>query len=323
MFLKNQVAVIVLLFFQASLFAQKENIPVTKEFSIITENDNYNFTQQDRYYTNGFFVKFNWLQKNKTNNAVKTINRVEAGQMVFNSYSNRRSSAEVLTKMDRPYAAWLYASAGKTKIFSKKNVLMYDVSVGILGPSARGKEVQTGYHHFVGLYKVYGWEYQLNNEAGVNASVQYYHSLLKPSAKHISVHAVGKATLGNTFTNASAGVLLKFGRIKTDEQSAYWSSRLGSVATGKRNNFESVFFLEPSMMAQAYNATVQGGLFSTDKGYYVSTLNPFICVMKGGAIFSWKKTAFSIIYTVKQREARSMIDKAEVYGAFGLAFRFR
>ncbi len=319
---KKLLAVLLLLLLQTKVFAQKETATVSKEISITTENDNYNFTKHDRYYTNGLFIRFNWLQKTNANNQIaKTINRAEAGQMIYNSFFNRHSNEEVLALLDRPYAGWLYTSFGKTKIFNTGNVLLYDVVVGILGPGAKGREVQTGYHKLMRLYNVYGWDYQLKNEMGVNASIQYYHSLLNKSVRNISLHTVAKATVGNTFTNASAGFLFKFGQLKKESRSAYWSGSLGD--NGLKNEFETVFFLEPLFSAQAYNATVQGGLFRQVKGDYVAPLNPFIYVVKGGAVFSWRNTAFSIVYTVKQREARSMIDKAEVYGAFGLSFRFR
>lgn len=78
------------LFTSALLYAQDSSV-YNKELSIITENDNYNFTLKDRYYSNGFFIRFNWLSNNPANDRVlKTIHRTEAGQMIFNPYYNRR-----------------------------------------------------------------------------------------------------------------------------------------------------------------------------------------------------------------------------------------
>ena len=76
-------------------------------------------------------------------------------------------------------------------------------------------------------------------------------------------------------------------------------------------------------MAQAYNATVQGGLLRSNKGPYVSPLNPFIYIVKTGAVISGRKAALTITYTFKQNETKSMIKKMEVFGAFGIALRFR
>ncbi len=307
------------------LYAQDSLKIYSKEISIITENDNYNFTLHDRYYSNGIFLRYNWLAKKETTkNVLKTINRTEAGQMIFNSYYNRRSAERVLQTMDRPYAGWLYGSIGQTKIFSNKDVLKYDAVVGILGPAALGKQIQTGYHRLFMLYNIYGWEYQVKNEIGLNASVQYYRSLIKNKrGQPFAVHVVGKAMLGNTFTNASAGLLVKFGNTEQEENNSYWSGRLGQPQKKSIHKLEAFLFFEPALMVQAYNATVQGGLLRTEKGLYVSELNPLIYVVKGGAVISGRQSGLSITYTLKQKEAKSMIDKMEVYGAFGVYYRFR
>lgn len=307
------------------LHAQDSSRAYRKEISIITENDNYNFTLHDRYYSNGFFIRYNWLsKKQRAENVLKIINRVEAGQMIFNSYYNRRSIERVLQTMDRPYAGWLYGSLGQTKIFSNKDILKYDALVGILGPAALGKQIQTGYHRLLMLYNIYGWEYQVKNEIGLNASVQYYRSLIKNKpGQPFAVHAVAKAMLGNTFTNASAGMLIKFGNTEREENNSYWGGRLGQPKKTSIHKLEAFLFLEPTLMVQAYNATVQGGLLRSDKGLYVSELHPFNYVIKGGAVISGRQSGLSITYTLKQKEAKSMIDKMEVYGAFGVYYRFR
>lgn len=311
-------------FVSNTVFAQDSIKSFSKELSIITENDNYNFTLHDRYYSNGLFIRYNWLAKKETNkNVLKTINRTETGQMIFNSYYNRRSVERVLETMDRPYAGWIYASYGKTKIFSNKDVLKYDGVIGIVGPAALGKQIQTGYHRLFRLYNIYGWEYQVKNEIGLNASVQYYRSLIKNKrGQPLAIHAVGKATLGNTFTNASAGLLVKFGNSEQEENNSYWSGRLGEPQKKSIHKLDAFLFLEPTLMVQAYNATVQGGLLRSEKGLYVSELNPFIYIIKGGAVISGRQIGLSITYTIKQKEVKSMIDKMEIYGAFGVYYRF-
>ncbi len=105
-------------------------------------------------------------------------------------------------------------------------MLQFDGTVGILGPGAKGKEVQTNYHKVIGLYKLCVWENQVQNEVGVNTSVRYYPPLIA-ATKNFSLHATGKATLGNTFMNASAGVLLKLGCLEDEQYTAYWTGRLG------------------------------------------------------------------------------------------------
>ena len=320
---KPAVVILILMLFSAFVQAQDSEVVYTKELSFTTENDNYNFTKQDRYYSNGIFLRYQWRSKKPLpSKLANKIQRIEAGHMIFNPHLNRRSLDQVLEQQDRPYAGWLYGSYGQTIVRKSNSILQFDGMVGILGPGAKGEQVQVNYHKIIGLYKIYGWENQVQNEMGVNASVRYYQPLIA-STKNISLHAAGKATLGNTFTNASAGVLLKIGALEEEQFSSYWTSRLGQNKQQQRHHTEFIFFLEPTLMAQAYNATVQGGLFRKDKGNYTSELNPFIYIIKTGLSFSTRQTSFSVYYHIKQREAKTMIDPYEIYGAFAFAVRFR
>jgi lipid A 3-O-deacylase len=321
--LKSAIVTLILISCFAFVQAQDSANVYTKEFTLITENDNYNFTKKDRYYSNGLFLRYQWLAKNRSSSRLAgKLHRIEAGQMIFNPHLNRRSLEQVLEQQDRPYAGWLYGSYGQTHVFNDEHVLQFDGTIGILGPGSKGQEVQTNYHKLIGLYKLYGWENQVQNEIGINASVRYYQPLIA-ATKNFSLHATGKATLGNTFTNASAGVLLKLGKLEDEEYSAYWTGRLGQSKQQQRHQAEFIFFLEPTVIAQAYNATVQGGLFRKNKGNYTSELNPFMYLIKSGFIVSGQRASFSAYYHIKQREAKTMTDPFEIYGAFALSFRFR
>jgi lipid A 3-O-deacylase len=320
MYLKPYVCIPILLFAGISVAAQNNKPLITQEITVISENDNYNFSIKDRYYTNGFFIKYNKLGKEST--TAKTIHRIEAGQKIYSPFYNRRNIASVLSTMDRPYAAWLYAGYGQTKIKDNGNVLLFDVNAGIVGPSALGKEIQTGYHRIIGLYKIYGWEYQVNNEPGINAGVRYYHLLFKNTDQKVTIHANTNAMLGNTFTNASAGILVKAGKMEKETSTAYWGGNLGNGTTQKKFPEEIIGFIEPAILYQAYNATVQGGLFVTDKGQFIAQLNPVQLIVKSGMMFTDNRVTLNITYVFKQREVKSMIAPAEVFGSFAISYRF-
>lgn len=316
------IALIFFLLMYNIVLAQDENTVHRKELSIITENDNYNFTKADRYYSNGLFIKYQWIPSALQNNKLaQKLHRAEVGQMIYNPRLNRRSLNQVLEQQDRPFAGWLYGSYGQTNVYNNHRVLQWDAVAGIIGPAAKGEEVQTNYHRIIGLYKIYGWQNQVQNEFGVNASLRYYHPLV--IGKAATLHATGKAMLGNTFTNASMGLLFKTGKMDAEQMTTFWTSRLGTSAKNRSTKTEAIFFLEPMLMVQAYNATVQGAMFRSNKGNYTAPLNPFIYVIKTGFVISGPLASFSAYYHIKQREAKSMIDALEVYGAFAVSFRFR
>ncbi|XVJ67383.1 MAG: lipid A deacylase LpxR family protein [Lacibacter sp.] len=304
--------------FSATLKAQK---PFRNELMILTENDNYDLELTDRYYSNGFIVQYNRLAAKHKETVLKKIHRAELAHKVYNPVSNRRSSAEVLAIMDRPFAGWLSASYGANLIYKSQHILQYQVTAGIMGPAAAGRQIQQGWHKLIGLYKVYGWEYQLNNEAGLNVAAEYYHSLVsKQNNSNTTVHLTGKASVGNTFTNAAAGILLKTGKLLSEENSHYWNAGLGrDVKTTPRHEF--VFFAEPLIQYQLYNATVQGGLFRSDKGPFTTALEPFVFQAKTGFMFNGNRAGIRWYYTFRTREGKAM-RKGEHWGSIGVTLRF-
>jgi hypothetical protein len=309
------------LLYTVTTLAQEQKI-FTQEISVITDNDNYDLELTDRYYSNGFIIQYNRMAKPTSNSVAKKIMRFEAAHKVFNPYVNNKSLQDVLANMDRPYAGWLSASAGITQIKTNQSVLQYDVTLGIMGPGARGRQIQQGWHKLIGLYEVFGWEYQLNNEAGINFSAAYYHSLIKSAPnKNISLHTVTKAMVGNTFTNASAGLLLKTGWLNSENESGYWSGNLGgSSKTFKRNEF--IFFLEPVLQYNAYNATLQGGMFIKDKGLFTTSIKPLIFQTKTGIMFTGNRMGFRWYYTIRTKEG-SIMKRGEHWGSIGLTYRFQ
>jgi lipid A 3-O-deacylase len=293
-----------------------------QEITIITDNDNYDFELLDRYYSNGFILQYNRVAGKTSPGIIKKINRFELGHKVYNPITNRRSVANVLANMDRPFAGWFYGSYGATVFNKKKNIVEYTLTAGIMGPSALGAEVQKGWHQLIGLYKVYGWEYQLKNTAGINLSAAYYHSIIPAAAKRsFTMHLVSKAELGTIFSNTAAGFLIKTGWLNKDEkQSGYWMGNLGADAK-TFNRKEFIFFMEPVIQYQAFNATVQGGLFNDDKGPFVTGIEPFVFQVKTGMMFTGNDAGIRWYYTFRTKEG-SRMRKGEHWGSIGVSVRF-
>jgi lipid A 3-O-deacylase len=314
---KPTIAFVFLLLVCSSVAAQKI---FTKEITVITDNDNYDLDLSDRYYSNGFIVNFNWAAKKTRASVAKKINRAELAHKVFNPYKINRSLEEVLANMDRPFAGWLYGSFGVTSVSKKNHVLLYTGTLGIMGPAALGKQIQQGWHKFIGLYRVFGWDYQLKNEPGINISAEYYHSLLKPTQQNISLHIASKATIGNTFTNALAGVLFKAGWLNTEAESGFWSGNLAANTKSFKKN-EFIFFIEPAVQLNAYNATLEGGLFRKDKGVFTTKINPLVFQTRTGIMITGNKAGLRWYYTFRSSEGKQM-KTDEHWGSIGISLRF-
>ena len=136
-------------------------------------------------------INYNWLSNNKAQRqALKKIVRTQKGHKVFNPFKKNESFADVQTNVDRAFTGWLYGDVGVTEVFKTGSVFKYDAILGIVGPAALGKEIQQGWHQFLGLYDAYGWELQVKNEIGLNVSAEYNLNLLQDYLFYKQNHSI-------------------------------------------------------------------------------------------------------------------------------------
>jgi lipid A 3-O-deacylase len=301
--------------------SQRLSRAYTKEISVITDNDNYLIQKRDGYYTNGFYFSFQHLVQPKDPRTQKATMRYELGQMIFNPYKYSITDPE---NMDRPFAGYLYLKATRSRFFAKGNNLQYGLAVGVIGPASRAEQVQKSYHNLINIYEVRGWGYQLKNEAGLNLYAQYTHPISAPPGQGqiVDLHAVARANLGNTFTNATAGLLFRIGPMERSSQSVLWNSRLHSSTPGYIRRSELFLFFQPEIMVQGYNATLQGGLFRNDKGPVIATLQPVLYQQKLGIAYAKGRFSVVVADVHRTREAKHMRRK-ENYGSIQVSYRLQ
>jgi len=315
--MSRRVIIIVLVLFSQCVAAQQRRNYFTKEAILITDNDNYLVQKRDGYYTNGFYFALQALTKNP---AHKVIMRYELGQMIFNPY---KYSVIYPENMDRPFAGYLYIKATRSRFFSTGANLQYGVSVGTIGNSSGAQKTQRTYHKLINIYPVEGWGYQLKDEVGLNLSMQYTHPLAgQPGpGQIIDLHAIGKASLGNTFTNATAGVLFRIGLLERADQSVAWNSRLHWKAPGYLHRREFFAFFQPEGMLQLYNATLQGGMFRKDKGPVTADIEPWLYQHRVGLMYAARRVSAALAIVHRTKEGRTM-RRVENYGSVQLGYRF-
>jgi lipid A 3-O-deacylase len=318
---KSIIAGVILLTISQLAISQRSYRSFTKEISGITDNDNYLIQKRDGYYTNGFYFSYQQLVKSKHARTQKAIMRYELGQMIFNPYKYSITDPE---QMDRPFAGYLYVKATRSRFFSKGNNLQYGLAAGIMGPGSRAAQVQRSYHNFINIYEVLGWGYQLKNEFGLNLYGQYTHPLSAPPSRNriIDLHAVARGNLGNTFTNATAGFLFRIGKMEKSSQSVLWNSRLHSETPQYNRKSEFFLFFQPEIMVQAYNATLQGGLFRDEKGPVTAPLQPIVYQQRIGLGYAQGRISIVVADVHRTKEAKSMRRK-ENYGSVQVSYRIK
>lgn len=128
-------------------------------------------------------------------------------------YTPENISVEALIPDDRPYAGWLYVG-GSAGFTYGKSLHLFTANVGMVGPSAHGKEVQTEVHSAMRIQKPKGWKNQLHDEPTIQAFYQHRYrawEFQRGGVTYLSAVPYWGTSLGNVRIDLSAGALALFG----------------------------------------------------------------------------------------------------------------
>jgi lipid A 3-O-deacylase len=215
------------------------------------------FTSSDLYYTQGYQLELvtPWLQKNPVNRLFLKLKDSEQkyGLLFENSgYIPTSIKPSEIQYGDRPYAATI---ALKSFLVStdtvRKSRLASSLIVGMIGPAALGEEIQTGLHRWIGDVLPQGWHNQIANDIVLDYELAYEKQLYR-FRNLAALNLDTKAHLGTLNTYASVGVNGTLGLINYPFQSVKYKKK-----------FSAYVFAQPRLKVIGYDATLQGGLFSS------------------------------------------------------------
>ena len=286
------------------------------------DNDQYINPYNDRYYMAGYLLNFTTvLSQNNCNGFTsgrleKKTTELEVGQQIYGPFA---TWARYTFLQDRPYTGYLYASAAINWLYANESALKITAQVGTIGPASKAEAVMKAFHDAFQLKHPEGWEYQLNNEAGLNMEAQYTRLLFRNSQKWLDVAAVPSLRIGNTFSNATAAAQLRIGKLEPFYQSAATNSRVSLGGTVQENEF--YFFAIPQLSYVAYNATIQGGLFIKDKGPVTYDIYHLVFTQQLGVQFATSRWSGSYTALIRTREVKSSA-LGDQWGVLALSYRF-
>ena len=120
-----------------------------------------------------------------------------------------------LIEEDRPYAGVLLLGAGYNAR-SGDRLQTSHLRLGMVGPSAKGQEVQNAVHRVIDVRRAQGWEHQLRDEPLLQVVHERLHRWQPGTSENadgwgwdVIGHAGG--SLGNFATHANTGAELRFG----------------------------------------------------------------------------------------------------------------
>lgn len=332
---------------QSKLAVAKPETPIAEEMPahMLTSNDRFltlsienDFfgSGTDRDYTNGLRLTYfnvgadqpfyvDWIdtlspmfEKNKT-----TTSYFSFGHNLYTPSDITRTDFEPL---DRPYAAFLYGSAGVSTI-TDRHMDNVELTLGMIGPSAMGKQVQTEFHKLKGSDIPQGWRYQLKDEPALMLSWERswpaYYVAQWDNRLHLRFSPHVGATLGNVYTYANAGFI-----IDLTPSSARWQDQpvrvrpaipgSGFFDNGDRQNGWMVFAGWDSRVA-ARNIFLDGNTFkdshSVDRQWLVHDAAI-------GAAYSYHNWRLSYTLNWRSKEFISPLADDSVFGSLSLNYRF-
>jgi lipid A 3-O-deacylase len=296
------------------------------EIGVQSDNDSYLGQGSDRYYTDGIFVYYrHGLALDNNTRLQNKVLGFEFGQKIFNPQTGSIfvNGADDVRYIDRPFAAYLYVGSTLNLLYKDESNLKIGAQLGIVGPGALGKQIQTFVHDNFGFYHPSGWEYQVDNNLELNFSAEYNRLLARGS--WIDVSLASYANLGNGFTGAGVGPLIRLGDFNQLFNSvSTQSTAIKSSSVTPLHSHELFFYYKPQLNVVAYDATVQGSLFSSRSASSMEvTLDPKRLIFSNqlGIGYSGKRFVLDAAAIFHTKDVKQMVQSHQ-WGSVTLLYRF-
>lgn len=208
----------------SAVTAQEE--PGRQFVSVQLENDSFN-NNSDEHYTHGLEVSLlrittppawlenmaGWMPFRKGVGNPSMVN-YSIGQKIFTP-SDKKATSVVVD--DRPYAGYLYVSAALPSLIVHTDSYdygnLFELTLGIVGPSAMAERTQNTIHDMLGNGHAQGWEHQLYDELALGLTYSHIWRMVwsAPEGLEYGMNQHLTLSLGNVQTSGAVGVLFRLG----------------------------------------------------------------------------------------------------------------
>jgi hypothetical protein len=225
---------------------------------------------------------------------------------------------------DRPYAGMLQGSAFLMTDSATTRSLL-GVSLGVLGPSARGEDIQNGWHDIIGDPDSQGWRHQIRDMPVVQAFAgrTWRYGLMPVPGTGLDVDILPSlyAGIGTLRDYGQAAVQVRFGQgLRSD----FGTSRIrpglsGSDAYTPARDFVWYFFAGVDGQIVAWDATLDGNPFHP--GPHVSR-QPFVAEIEAGLAIIWHGVRMTYTHVAQTQEFYGQRGGLFQFGSLAAAVRF-
>jgi lipid A 3-O-deacylase len=307
-------SLILVLLSGAKSFSQSDTaaIPVKLENYISLQYDNDFFSATDRYYTQGIVLCFIHpvVRYSPFAHALIKLNKralnyygFHLEQDVFTPKSIRYMEGAIYYG-ERPFTAVFFMSHSLSSLDGgKKQLLRTRLDLGVIGPAAKGEEEQKGIHKALDNIEPQGWQNQLANDVVLNYTIQYEKGLV--SSRYFEGMAAGALRLGTLYTNVGLGLHARFGLLNP-----YFNSLgLSNDPAKRKHKFRIYGFAKINARLVGYNATLQGGFFSSSiYTLPASEVSRLVMDAQGGLVVSYKRLSLEYSKTYTTPEFKMGVD---------------
>ena len=263
MFLRSIAVFLVFIFPQVAYCQAMDNTTVERTVNreryarVHYENDFY--TKTDYYYTQGMFVEIvhpglKWFPLMRLILKPKQSEIKYGLALEHNGYTPMDFVQSEIQYGDRPFAATVmlktFAIATDT---THKRRIGTTLSTGIIGPAAGGGEIQTAIHRKTGDDLPLGWHNQIANYPVLNYQVNLEQQVVALGSFALLTANVS-ARVGTLSDKVSAGGTLMAG---------FFNQPITPVSAQKRK-IQLYGYIHPEVSLVGYDATMQGGFFSSN-----------------------------------------------------------
>jgi lipid A 3-O-deacylase len=226
------------------------------------DNDYVNST--DYYYTQGYNLELisPKLIKNPINRLfIKLKNSEQKYGLALEqmSFTATSISSDKILYGDRPFSGviMLKSFLAATDTIHKTK-LSSSLSLGIIGPAAFSKEMQTLFHKWIDSAIPKGWQHQIKNDVLLNYEIAHEKQLYRLQDL-FALNSNAKLRLGTVNTNITGGLSATLGKIN----SPFTSEK-------NKNGFQIYGYLQGLVSVVGYDAGLQGGLFNHKSPYIIA-----------------------------------------------------
>jgi len=315
----------------SSLWAESERF-----FSAQYENDLITPNNQDKYYTNG--VQFSLLMKEDAPKLLDMVSKLTPfyqqgeelnlvkytlGQKMFTPDD---ISDPNLQLNDRPYAGYLYFGASVLSQIYHSDSFTYgnqfEVTLGVVGPAAFGEQTQTGVHKMIDSPLPQGWDNQLKNEPALGLNYTRFWRYIQPTlfGLEFGYNPQVSATVGNVYTHASTGLMLRLGsNLRRDMAAPTIRPAFQGVTYFKQSKqWDWYAFLGAEGRVVLRDIFLDGNTFQSS--HSVEKEN-FIGDLQYGFVILFGDVRFSISNMLRTREFKKQASPTQ-YGLMNVSYRY-